>query len=75
MYVPFVLLKNFKIISVILQITPVLFQLGSPRGKVVVGTIYRIVGDDLYVDFDWKFPCVVKRPTENAQYVLYLSVS
>lgn len=41
-------------------------NLGNPRGKLVYGTIYRIVGDDMYIDFGWKFPCVVKKPSEDA---------
>ncbi|XP_026284548.1 28S ribosomal protein S28, mitochondrial [Frankliniella occidentalis] len=41
-------------------------HLGDPRGKTVIGRIYRVVGDDLYIDFDWKFPCVVKRPSQDA---------
>lgn len=43
-------------------------DLGNPEGKLVTGEIFNIVGDDLYVDFGWKFYCVCQRPIKNGQY-------
>lgn len=43
------------------------FQLGDPEGKIVTGTIVHVVEHDLYVDFGWKFHCVVSRPLKNEQ--------
>ncbi|XP_046674773.1 28S ribosomal protein S28, mitochondrial-like, partial [Homalodisca vitripennis] len=48
------LLKNSKFVD-----------LGDPEGKIVTGTIFNVVDDDLYVDFGWKFHCVVTRPSKN----------
>ncbi|XP_057660770.1 28S ribosomal protein S28, mitochondrial [Diorhabda carinulata] len=43
-----------------------LMDMGDPEGKMVIGKIYHIVNDDLYIDFGWKFYCVCPRPKNNA---------
>lgn len=48
-------------------------HLGSSKGKIVHGRIFRVVDNNLYVDFDWKFPCVLRRPAQDAH--LYVNNS
>lgn len=48
-----------------------LVQLGLPEGKVVIGNIVEVVGDDLYIDFGFKFNAVVRRPKMNPGQVYF----
>jgi small subunit ribosomal protein S28 len=42
-----------------------LTNIGDPVGKTVVGRIYHVVGDDLYIDFGHKFGCVCTKPRDG----------